>query len=139
MALVSKRFDSREDIVFGAVIDESRSDSLEICVLGKAEMEGKASVSETQTAAARAPSPSHQLEELGLASEIAQDDSSARAVHKSKLRKKKKRSDDQDEFTFTEVEAQRGYFQKTDRNEYKDEDLDVPTYLRRGIKIKIKA
>lgn len=138
MALVSKRFDSREDIVFGAVIDESRNDSLEICVLGKAEMERKASANEAQAAQARAPSPSHQLEELGLSSEIAQDDSPERTVHKSKLRKKKMRSDDQDEFTFTEVEAQRGYFHKTDRNEYKDEDLDVPTYLRRGIKIKIK-
>ena len=44
----------------------------------------------------------------------------------------------QDEFTFNEEDAQRGYFEKTDRNLYKDEDLDVPTYLRRGIKIKLR-
>ena len=39
MTQVSKRFGSREDIVFGAVIDESRSQSLELCILGKAEMD----------------------------------------------------------------------------------------------------
>ena len=36
-------------------------------------------------------------------------------------------------------EQQRGYFEKTDRNEYQGEDLDVPAYLRRGIKIKLKV
>ena len=42
------------------------------------------------------------------------------------------------EFTFIENDGERGYFEKTDRNEYNNEDLDVPTYLLRGIKIKIK-
>jgi cell division protein FtsZ len=54
------------------------------------------------------------------------------------LRKKKPAANNQDEFKF-DTEAQRGYFDKTERNLYKDEDLDVPTYLRRGIKIKLKA
>ena len=40
---------------------------------------------------------------------------------------------------FLEEDAHRGYFDNTDRNLYKDEDLDIPTYLRKGIKIKIKA
>ena len=59
-------------------------------------------------------------------------------MHRSKLGKKKHRSQDQDEFTFSEVDAQRGYFEQTDRNDYNEEDLDVPTYLRRGIKIRLK-
>ena len=29
----------------------------------------------------------------------------------------------------------RGYFERTDRNLFEGQDLDVPTYLRKGIKI----
>jgi len=41
---------------------------------------------------------------------------------------------DQDEFTFGEAQN-RGFFDKTDRNLFEGQDLDVPTYLRKGIKI----
>jgi cell division protein FtsZ len=137
---VSKRFGSREDIVFGAVLDDSRTESLEICVLGKAEMERKdAPVKKAKVA--DAPSPVETMQGLGLQSEIAQDELPLlQPVHLSKLASRRKStSEDQDEFTFNEVDAQRGYFEKTDRNDYKDEDLDVPTYLRRGIKVKLKV
>jgi len=137
---VSKRFGSREDIVFGTVLDESRTESVEICVLGKAEMERKdAPVKKAKVA--DAPSPSETMQGLGLHSEIAQNELPLlQPVHVSKLKGKKKTvNEDQNEFTFNEVDAQRGYFEKTDRNDYKDEDLDVPTYLRRGIKIKLKV
>ncbi|MGH7996156.1 MAG: hypothetical protein ACREFX_07380, partial [Opitutaceae bacterium] len=40
----------------------------------------------------------------------------------------------QDEFGFGELES-RGSFEKTDRNLFDGQDLDVPTYLRKGIKI----
>ena len=75
---------------------------------------------------------------LGLETEISLDNKAPRPVHRSKLSKKKEATIDQDEFNFIDADAQRGYFEKTDRNEYKDEDLDVPTFMRRGIKIKIK-
>ena len=42
----------------------------------------------------------------------------------------------QDEFGFGEVES-RGHFEKTDRNLFDGQDLDVPTYLRKGIKVSI--
>ncbi|MGB0415983.1 MAG: cell division protein FtsZ [Coraliomargarita sp.] len=138
MSQVSKRFGSREDIVFGAVIDEGRSQGIEICILGKAEMEQAVQAKPSQKVAAADAAPVS-METLGLESEVARDDKPPRAVHKSKLRKKKEAAADQNEFTFIDVDAQRGYFDKTDRNLYKDEDLDVPTYLRRGIKIKIKV
>jgi len=61
-------------------------------------------------------------------------------VHQSKLRESKKNPEvDQEEFLFVDDNVQRGYFDKTDRNLYNDEDLDVPTFMRRGIKIKIKS
>lgn len=138
---VSKRFNSREDIVFGAVIDESRSQGLEICVLGKSELERSAPLSEVDHASSDVETPVHRgvPGELGLEPEIAKQKAPPRAVHKSKLRKKENSNVSQDEFLFVDANAQRGYFEKTDRNLYKDEDLDVPTFMRRGIKIKIKA
>ncbi len=92
--------------------------------------------------AAPAPEPSTKktiTTGLGLETEISQDNQFSKPVHRSKLSGKKKQPDvNQDEFTFIDNDAQRGYFEKTDRNEYNDEDLDVPTFMRRGIKIKIK-
>lgn len=41
----------------------------------------------------------------------------------------------QNEFAFPRLEDERGYFDKTEKNLYEGEDLDVPTYLRRGIKV----
>ena len=135
MTQVAKRFGSREDIVFGAVIDESRSESLELCILGKSEME----VTAKPVSEAPAPAPRMETTGLGIETEISQDARGPRPVHRSKLSRKKAKPDvDQDEFTFVDSDAQRGYFDKTDRNDYNEEDLDVPTFMRRGIKIKIK-
>lgn len=134
MTQVTKRFGSREDIVFGAVIDESRSQSLELCILGKAEMDTFVSPESSSAPTAKKT----MITGLGLETEISQDTKAPRAVHRSKLTKKQLAEVDQDEFTFIDADAQRGYFDKTDRNDYNDEDLDVPTFMRRGIKIKIK-
>lgn len=134
---VAKRFGSREDIVFGAVIDESRSQSLELCILGKAEMD-KPIVEAAKDAVETVKKTI--TTGLGIETEISQDSKAPKPVHRSKLpgTKKDPSGANQDEFTFIDNDAQRGYFEKTDRNEYNDEDLDVPTFMRRGIKIKIK-
>ncbi len=41
----------------------------------------------------------------------------------------------QDEFPFVSLSEQRGFFGDTKRNFYNGEDLDIPTYLRRNLKI----
>lgn len=136
MSLISKRFNSRDDIVFGAVIDESRSASLEICVLAKTGIEPRLPLRPAAPDPAPVTAP---LAGLKLAPAIAQDDRPPRPVHQSKLRKRKQASEvDQEEFLFVDDNVQRGYFDKTDRNLYHDEDLDVPTFMRRGIRIKLK-
>ncbi|MEC8333011.1 MAG: cell division protein FtsZ [Verrucomicrobiota bacterium] len=132
MMKVSKRFGSREDIIFGAVIDESRNQSLELCILGKANMEETGRPEPKQTPVKIVKNG------LDIETQIQQDTRSHRPVHRSKLSEKSKLKSDQNEFMFIEEHVQRGYFDKTDRNEYKGEDLDVPTYMRRGIKIKVK-
>jgi cell division protein FtsZ len=42
---------------------------------------------------------------------------------------------EQNEFEFGAAEQGRGHFDKTERNLFEGEDLDVPTYLRRGVKL----
>jgi cell division protein FtsZ len=138
MSLASKRFSTREDIVFGTVIDPTKSQSLEICVVGKAEMDHHTSGSSSDETVTAKSTVFAAKEPVNLSSA---QTSLATPVHQSKLKAgSKKASDVQDEFIFDQPgEQQRGYFEKTDRNEYHGEDLDVPTYLRRGIKIKLRV
>ncbi len=42
---------------------------------------------------------------------------------------------EQEEFAFPSPEDNRGLFEKTQRNLYEGIDLDIPTYLRRGVKL----
>jgi cell division protein FtsZ len=41
----------------------------------------------------------------------------------------------QQELGFDGVDENRGFFEETGRNEHDGLDLDVPTYLRRGIRV----
>lgn len=136
---ISKRFNTREDIVFGAVIDEGRRESLEICLLGKSGMDVVPPVEAEASAAPVVPTRRPLPGELSLETEIASDTAPPKVVHESKLPKNKQPDLGQEEFLFVEPDAQRGYFEKTDRNLYNGEDLDVPTFIRRGIRIKIKV
>ena len=55
-----------------------------------------------------------------------------------KTRGRKKDPVDQNTFDFMEQENQRGIFDDlSSRNLYEGEDLDVPAYLRRGVKIAV--
>ena len=49
----------------------------------------------------------------------------------------KKDALEQNTFEFMEEENQRGIFDDSSRNLYEGEDLDVPAYLRRGVKIAV--
>jgi cell division protein FtsZ len=40
----------------------------------------------------------------------------------------------QEEFSFADAES-RGHFDNTDRTIFEGEDLDIPTFRRRGIKV----
>lgn len=136
IVLVSKRLSTREDILFGAVIDPERQQSLEICILGKSEME--LATAGTKDLAESAQS----IAGVGTSVETAPADfaSFPRQVHQSRLETEAREAiAAQDEFVFNQLDQQRGYFEKTDRNEWEGEDLDVPTYMRRGIKIKLKS
>jgi cell division protein FtsZ len=167
MSAITEQFGRDSHVIMGAVIDEARQNHLEVCVLGTSDMGGRGAAvrrapiraraplarpasgapTEGETAGAgtaaaansagsRSPGPvSSRPPAASTASSPEADTASAssaeaeaRAVHAAKIQ--------QHEFGFGEVES-RGHFEKTDRNLFDGQDLDVPTYLRKGIKIAI--
>ena len=118
-------------VIMGAVIDESMPQRIEVCVLGTTDLGGRGLMQRRLAAGARtngasappkapppkAPAPVAAVPERAQASP---------ALPKA----------EQNEFAFGEMES-RGLFDKTDRNLFEGQDLDVPTYLRKGIKITV--
>ena len=143
MSAITDQFGRDSHIIMGAVIDETMAGRVEVCVLGTSDMGGRgvtsrrpvpvARVKSTAPALPRGDSPPDPMPENGPTAPepeafalAAGDSAEARNVLAAKVA--------QDEFGFGEVER-RGHFEKTDRNLFDGQDLDVPTYLRRGIKI----
>jgi len=123
MQEVAEQFGRDAHIVMGAVIDEDWQGRVEICVLGTSDIGGRLPTRRTATPRARGAT---------IASETPPAEAPAPPepvrVHPQRA--------GQDEFTFTPAGAQnRGHFETTERNLFEGQDLDVPTYLRRGIKI----
>jgi cell division protein FtsZ len=155
MTAVTDQFGRDSHVIMGAVIDESLQNQVEICVLGTTDLgtrgvsprrattavrarqttsplplstggstapippQPSATPASTSTTATR-PSASTQRSATAPAAELPLN------LHAAKTA--------QDEFLFGEIER-RGFFDKTDRNLFEGQDLDVPTYLRKGIKI----
>lgn len=147
MSAITEQFGRDSHIIMGAVIDEDLAGRVEVCVLGTSDMGGRAVTSRrpAPTSRAKTPAPArqessashapaHSALPAGLSEELlpipasgrGADTVDAKALHAAKVA--------QEEFGFGEVER-RGHFEKTDRNLFDGHDLDVPTYLRKGIKI----
>ena len=128
--VVSEKFGSKENTLIGAAIDGGMAESVSICVVGTTDINGVHPYAKTGAAHSglmAAPNPrAASAETTGYFP----------PVHKSKLGSRKK-VQTQKEFDFMSWEEQRGYFDQTERNLLEGEDLDVPTYLRRGIKIRL--
>lgn len=141
MSAITEQFGRESHIIMGAVIDEAMPGRVEVCVLGTSDMGGRAlpprrpavKVGAKPAMPARPESPTaHAPANLTAAEReapaVSVTTSTDQAVHTAKVA--------QEEFGFGEVES-RGHFEKTDRNLYDGQDLDVPTYLRKGIKISL--
>ena len=137
MIYLREKIGGADNTVFGAVIDENRANnSIEIFILGTTNI--------------------HRSSRLKLASTVLDEDPPDDLFPddlkgKKKQKKKTKRETakmhqddllnfgDQGEFEFTEIiDSNRGFFDLTEKNMYNGQDLDIPTYLRRGILIKIR-
>ncbi len=141
MTAVSEKFVSREShIIWGAVIDEAMQSRIEVCVIGTTDVGSRMVRPPPRRSGAGQPEPLRTVPRKptapggvlpGLDELIGQLPSSSQEPEKKRPMTP---SAAQNEFGFTE-EANRGAFEKTDRNLFEGQDLDVPTYFRKGVKI----
>jgi cell division protein FtsZ len=138
MSAIAEKFGRDSSIVMGAVIDEAMPQRIEICVLGTSDLNGRSGLARRLAASGKraplgradTPPPMPQAEP---ASELFPTPTAQPLATAADARAAAAKLD-QDEFGFGEVES-RGHFEKTDRNLFDGQDLDVPTYLRKGIKV----
>lgn len=140
MTAVTDQFGRDSHVIMGAVIDESMQQRVEICVLGTTDVVGRGVMP-------RRPHPGAKTARAGATSAPAAEPTKAAGAASTADVKNQAPAElpltttgakpvAQDEFTFGEIES-RGFFDKTDRNLFEGQDLDVPTYLRKGIKISV--
>lgn len=146
MTAVTEEFGKEAHVIMGAVIDEELQGRVEVCVLGTTDLGSRnfvrrppptakkpekiaAPVAST-TAVVESPRPvkTAVTAETGTRSPI---------VATTKTAANPADKPQQEEFGFggSDPIENRGSFNKTDRNLFQGQDLDVPTYLRKGIKI----
>lgn len=148
MTSVTEQFGKEAHVIMGAVIDENCQGRIELMVLGTSDVGARAYTAPRRASAraravAVAVTPpaedkaelaggTTQLETTGEAAE------STEAVAKKSPAKPAGRLVTepvaQTEFVLGEHET-RGRFEKSDRNLFEGQDLDVPTYLRQGLKL----
>lgn len=141
MTAITEQFGRDSHIIMGAVIDENLPGRIEVCVIGTSDMGGRGLPPRRPIANARSKTPFTPLPEPARADLAAvvpggRGGPTAAPVPLGDLKAVQAARAAQDEFGFGEVES-RGHFEKTDRNLFDGQDLDVPTYLRKGIKIVI--
>jgi cell division protein FtsZ len=134
MGAVAEQFGRDAEIAVGAVIDDAMGEGVEVCVIGSSDVGGRAAAGRRPRARPAAEAAANQA--VGPAEGRASEPPSPPAGPAGG------RAPDlagasaglQEELAFGEIES-RGHFEKTDRNLHDGYDLDVPTYLRKGIRI----
>ena len=133
-------FKAGEDVVFGAHVDENLGEEVKITILGVTSLDPLVPIADVAPVAqqvlelGKQPKQSHRskLEITGTKTE------KTSSIATRKKRGRKVDNKEQNTFFFMEKENQRGIFDDLpSRNMYEGEDLDVPSYLRRGVKIVI--
>jgi cell division protein FtsZ len=112
---VTERFGRDGHIAMGLAIEERLRGSVEIFVLGTTDI-GRPGAATRRPAAKPEPAP------------VPPKPSQTLIPAQSKP--------NQEEFGF-ETQDHRGFFNRSEANRFEGEDLDIPTYLRRGIKISL--
>jgi cell division protein FtsZ len=136
---IRKEFKAGEHVVFGAHIDENLRDQVEITVLGVTDLGPISSSADVAPSSGggilNATTPTKTSHPSRL---LAGQTKKTKTEKISAPQKRQNLGVSQNTFDFMEDENQRGIFDNLpDRNLYDGEDLDVPSYLRRGVKISI--
>jgi cell division protein FtsZ len=134
MAEVAEEFGREAHLFLGAVIDESMAGRIDLCVIGTSDV-GRGPVRRAAgAAAARLPlaeTPSRAPASAQAALPPSQRPAAPATPAGGGVARAPVR---QEEFLFGELES-RGRFENTDRNLFEGQDLDAPTYLRKGLKL----
>ncbi|MDD3179261.1 MAG: cell division protein FtsZ [Opitutaceae bacterium] len=148
MTAVTDEFGKEAHVVMGAVIDEAMQGRVELCVIGTTDLGGRNFARRTPVRVCKPEKPGHTATSFAtghnptvtttVVSEGSHPSTTA-ATHAGAAKPAADKEDtaNQDEFSFTEPSPDRGAFDKSERNLFEGQDLDVPTYLRRGIKIAV--
>lgn len=126
MEQVTGMFGREAHVVMGTVVDETRAGQIEICVLGVAEVTtGFANRSSAARKPVREPAPTAPAATNARPAKAGSSDAKPAA-----------KGTQQEEFGFEGAPGEeRGSFVKSERNLFEGQDLDVPTFLRKGIKV----
>lgn len=149
---VSQAFGVRERICFGASVDKSMQGRIRVCAMGLAGNPER--VPQAPGAASKPPAAPRATAELAGAGKNPPEGEESATGSREEPKPKKSRGffsfvrpkakpaprepgAEQSEFKFVEMSEQRGFFEDTPVNMRKGEDLDVPTFMRRNIKINL--
>ena len=141
MTAITEEFGKEAHVVMGAAIDEGLQGKVEICVIGTTDLGSRnfvrrsaAPVKKTEKPAATATTQAADSNQI-VKTTVTGDGSRAPMPAGSATSAKAK----QEEFGFGggAPTENRGSFDKSDRNLFEGQDLDVPTYLRKGIKVAV--
>lgn len=127
-SFLSSHFNSKDDIIIGAIIDESLENFVEIVTIGVTDI-NKGSPRSLQRLRSKSQPTDHPQQQLLF------DDLPPSSNNKKRKTAKKHTAGDPTDFD--DPDSQRGYFGQTERILINGEDIDIPAYLRRGIKIGI--
>lgn len=128
-SFLSSHFNSKDETVIGAIIDETVDDFVEIVTIGITDI-NKGSPRSAARARSKGEMGEHAQQQF-VFEDLPPVESGG------KKRKSAKKHTAADPTDFDDKDAQRGYFGQAERILINGEDVDIPTYLRRGIKIKI--
>lgn len=123
---IRHKFGRSAEITIGAVQSPDFQEMVEVCVLGATDVDG------------RRPGPLPEKENprpQAMGGRIVSSAGLAEADDQVILSTDSPESGIQREFPFTSEKS--GHFEKTDSNEFEGENLDTPTFIRRGIKIQV--
>jgi len=140
MTAITEEFGREAHVVMGAAIDEGLQGQVEICVIGTTDLGSRNFVRRPVPAPTRkAAEKATGVTTTSTTAEGEADTKSAVTVATAPTRRSgvaDPNKPKQEEFGFQgEPVENRGSFDKSDRNLFEGQDLDVPTYLRKGIKI----
>ena len=129
MAYITDQFGSRASTTLGAVIDEGKQQSIEICVIGTTDLGGLRPLRTNRPASSVSAK-----DRTGLVLNSSSNRLNTSAGGRNLDRLDPSTSVQQD-LGIEVSDGNRGYFEETRPNELGGQDLDVPTYLRRGIRV----